>query len=153
MSVYPYDSPIGRLLLASLDGELTFLGPLSFHPDWLEKETTKKDSVIESAIDWLDAYFRGKPYPISIPEHLPITSFQRKVYEALLTVPYGSTITYSELGKLIGSKGYRAIGNALHHNPLLIMIPCHRVIGKNGLGGYAAGIDNKRYLLHHEGCL
>lgn len=153
MKVYLYDSPIGSLLIASKDGELCFAGSPSVHPEWLNEGARQKDSAIDSAIAWLDGYFAGHPYPFPIPDGLDITTFQRRVYSALLTVPYGSTITYAELGKMIGCRGARAIGHALRVNPLLLMIPCHRVLAKNGLGGYAAGIDNKRYLLRHEGSL
>lgn len=153
MNLYLYDSPIGPLLIASKDGELCFVGSPSAHSEWLNEGTRQRDRAIGSAIAWLDAYFAGRPYPFPIPDGLDITPFQRRVYSALLTIPYGSTITYAELGKMIGCRGARAIGHALHVNPLLLMIPCHRVLAKNGLGGYAAGIDNKRFLLHHEGSL
>lgn len=150
MNVFVYPSPIGPLLLASKDGELIFLGPLSIHKDWLDEGNKAIDPPIKEAVAWLDDYFAGKPDPVDIPKRLSITPFQRKVYEALIAVPYGSTITYGELGKRIGCKGARAIGQALNRNPLLLFIPCHRVVGKNGLGGFAAGIESKRYLLAHE---
>ena len=153
MNVSLYDTPIGPLLIASKDGELSFVGSPSAHLDWLNEGTRQRDSVIDSAIAWLDAYFAGHPYPFPMPDGLDITPFQRRVYLAVMTIPYGSIITYSQLGEMIGSKGYRAIGHALHVNPLLLMIPCHRVLAKNGLGGFAAGIDIKRYLLRHEGSL
>lgn len=151
MNTYLYDSPIGQLLLASKGGELCYLGSLSAHSDWLNDEPRGKDPAIDSAIAWLDAYFAKRPYQFPIPNGLNLTPFQRRVYLALSTVPFGSTITYSKLGEMIGCSGARAIGKALHANPLLLIFPCHRVVAKNGLGGFALGIENKRYLLRHEG--
>ncbi len=100
----------------------------------------------------LEEYFYGRLKEFSIPLHPAGTQFQKKVWDVLRTVPYGATCSYGELaGKAGNEKACRAVGMANHQNPILILIPCHRVIGANGsLTGYAAGIENKKYLLELE---
>ena len=100
----------------------------------------------------LDEYFRGKRKVFSIPFQLHGTAFQKKVWHALLDIPYGLTKSYGDIAGKIGHKNaFRAVGNANNKNRIAIMIPCHRVIGMNGrLTGYAAGIWRKKWLLEHE---
>ena len=102
---------------------------------------------------WLDEYFRGNiPNPNILPLSPAGTSFQRKVWDLLLTIPYGETTTYGTIAKTISlSMSAQAIGGAVSRNPISIIIPCHRCLGANGrLTGYAGGLSNKKWLLHHE---
>ena len=100
----------------------------------------------------LKEYFAGKRQRFDIPLSVQGTDFQRRVWSALQEIPYGETRCYQELAAAVGNgKAARAVGMANNHNPILILIPCHRVIGKTGqLTGYAAGIDRKQYLLDLE---
>ena len=96
-------------------------------------------------------YFRRERRNFELPLHSVGTDFQQKVWQAILDIPYGKTITYAELAKRIGSPGgARAAGSACGANPIAIIVPCHRVLGKNGLGGYAYGADAKKTLLKIE---
>ncbi len=111
-------------------------------------------SVFDRTCQWLDHYFAGL-----IPDQLPPlslegTPFQKKVWEALLTVPYGHTATYGDIARSIGCRSSQAVGQAIHRNPVAIIIPCHRIIGADGsLTGYAAGLSTKTALLRIEGVL
>lgn len=100
---------------------------------------------------WLDDYFAGKR-PCNVPRLNPQgTEFQRRVWQSLFTIFYGQTKTYGEIARMVGCKSARAVGQAIGHNPIALIIPCHRVIGANGsLGGYAYGLDRKKQLLELE---
>lgn len=100
----------------------------------------------------LDAYFHGQLTAFDLPIQLEGTPFRLKVWEALCTIPYGETRSYSDLARMIGQPtATRAIGGANHHNPISIIVPCHRVIGADGsLTGYGSGLDMKKWLLEHE---
>ncbi len=116
----------------------------------------RKTPLLSTAFDLLDAYLRGEKQTFSELSLSPKgTPFQQKVWGVLRSIPYGATRSYAEVAAQIGcSKGCRAVGMANHANPLPIIIPCHRVIEKNGgLGGYAFGLDYKRKLLSIEGVL
>jgi methylated-DNA-[protein]-cysteine S-methyltransferase len=107
---------------------------------------------IEGAVEALDAYFAGGPPP-RLPHLAPSgTPFQRAVWDALCAIPWGEVRTYGEIAELLGRPGgARAVGGANHENPIAILVPCHRVVQASGrLGGYAAGLDVKRWLLAHE---
>lgn len=112
------------------------------------KSTSK---VIEAASDWLDAYFEGSKEPPDFDLLFLGTDFQKRVWQLLLEIPYGETITYGELAQEAGTpKAARAVGVA-GDNPFSIIVPCHRVIGKDkSLTGYGGGFDVKKYLLAHE---
>lgn len=116
-------------------------------------ETEPSSPVLFEAKAWLDRYFRGYdpgPVPNCSPQGTP---FQKAVWAALQSIPYGKTTTYGELAAFMGltARHARAIGGALHRNPLLLFIPCHRVIGSNGsLTGFACGIARKQALLESE---
>ena len=103
----------------------------------------------------LKEYFRGERKKFDIDLVIRGTSYQQKVWEELMKVPYGETVSYGELARRIGNpKGARSVGMAVHFNPIGIIIPCHRVIMSNGdIGGYASGVDRKKWLLEHEGTL
>ena len=100
----------------------------------------------------LEEYFSGKRKSFSVPLKPKGTAFQEKVWKELLKIPCGEVNTYGEIAKALGnSKGARAVGLACNKNPIIILIPCHRVVGKNGnLTGYACGLDMKKYLLSIE---
>ena len=124
---------------------------------WLPGEGTprimpRQTPLLTEAKTQLLDYFRGARREFDLPLAPEGTPFRRQVWDALLTIPYGETITYGELARRIGSpKAVRAVGQANHHNPLPIFIPCHRVVGANGaLTGYGGGLELKQYLLNLE---
>ena len=118
----------------------------------LENDTFNKTSLLNQGFLELREYFDGKRQAFDLPLFLEGTDFQKKVWYALLTIPYGTTITYKQLAEKIGNvKAVRAVGMANHSNPLALFVPCHRVIGSNGkLVGYAGGLELKEYLLSLE---
>lgn len=109
--------------------------------------------VIAHCISELEAYFRGELIRFTVPLAPEGTEFRKKVWSALCEIPYGTTCSYGELAVQMGNpRACRAVGGANNHNPILIIIPCHRVIGADGsLIGYAAGLPVKEWLLRHEG--
>lgn len=156
-----YRSPLGDLLLAADDTGLIglwFEGQKYFALH-LDKEREERAlPLFERVKEWLDLYFSGKKPDFSVPLHLIGTEFQKEVWEFLLAIPYGQTTTYGEIaGKLAARKGLphmsaQAVGGAVGHNPISILVPCHRVVGANGNPtGYAGGIDRKVKLLTLEG--
>lgn len=102
----------------------------------------------------LSEYFAGKRKSFSLPiaiDKLPATAFQRRVWKAMTKIPYGRTVTYKKLAQMAGSpNASRAVGNACGKNPLPIIIPCHRVVASNGIGGFSGGINTKKQLLRLE---
>lgn len=125
-----------------------------------ENEEEKSLPVFDETMRWLDIYFQGKEpgfTPLMRPEG---TEFRRAVWEILLTIPYGKTMTYGEISKMIAKQrgvahmSAQAVGGAVGHNPISVIIPCHRVVGTNGnLTGYAGGIDKKAQLLNLENAM
>lgn len=109
------------------------------------------NSVFVEVRQWLEDYFGGKQ-PCNVPRLNPQgTDFQRRVWQALFTIPYWETKTYGEIARIVGCSSARAVGQAVGHNPIVLIIPCHRVIAANGtLGGYAYGADRKKRLLELE---
>lgn len=156
-----YKSPLGDILLASDDAGLTGLWfegqryfALHLTADYIEKET----DILMQAKKWLDIYFSGQKPDFIPPLHVEGTSFHREVCEIMLSIPYGKTMTYGEIAQTIASRrgirkmSARAVGGAVGHNEISIIIPCHRVIGANGnLTGYGGGISRKVRLLELEG--
>ena len=156
-----YKSPLGDILLASDDAGLTgiwFEGQryfaLHLASDHIEKET----DILMQAKKWLDIYFSGHEPDFLPPLHVEGTSFHREVCEIMLSIPYGKTMTYGEIAQTIASRrgirkmSARAVGGAVGHNEISIIIPCHRVVGANGnLKGYGGGISRKVRLLELEG--
>ena len=143
-----YDSPIGSLFLRSDGNSLTGLSPTPFRGDQADL------ALLREAHDWLDAYFRGEcPDPRILPLDPPGTTFQKAVWAQLLTVPHGESRTYGDIAKAIGKpRGAQAVGQAVGRNPIGIIIPCHRILGAGRqLTGFAWGLDNKKWLLRHEG--
>lgn len=156
-----YQSPLGDILLAADEIGLTglwFEGE-KYYAWKLDKEHEEKEiPVLLEMKRWLDIYFFGKEPDFKPPIHIVGTEFQKEVWEILCTIPYGETTTYGEIAaKIAINRGLtrmsaQAVGGAVGHNELSIIIPCHRVVGANGsLTGYAGGIDKKIALLKLEG--
>jgi methylated-DNA-[protein]-cysteine S-methyltransferase len=155
------DSPIGPLTaLATAEG----LAGLWFdaqrhHPGDLDADVDPNDPHIVAAKRWIDAYWAGRdPSPRDVALDLHGTPFQRAVWQALLTIPFGRTHSYGEVAAQVAKSGIeaapRATGSAVGRNPVSILVPCHRVIGADGsLTGYAGGLERKQRLLQHEGVL
>jgi methylated-DNA-[protein]-cysteine S-methyltransferase len=146
------DSPVGMLTLAGTDGRLQHLRMTdqTYEPD--REGWEPDDNAFGHAVEQLGRYFAGDLREFDLPLDLVGTPFQRRVWEALTTIPYGETRSYGEIARQIGSPGAsRAVGLANGHNPISIIVPCHRVIGANGnLTGYGGGLDRKRTLLGME---
>lgn len=155
-----YFSPIGAITVAS-DGQaltgLWFDGQKYFG-DTLKKEYQERSlPVLEQTKGWLDIYFSGKEPNFIPPMEMNASPFRMKVWEILKSIPFGKTVTYGEIAKQIAEEtgknvSAQAVGGAVGHNPISIIVPCHRVVGANGdLTGYAGGMDKKMYLLRLEG--
>lgn len=155
-----YQSPIGNILLAADEIGLTglwFEGQKYFAL-YLDKEHEEKElPIFKQTKRWLDVYFSGKEPDFSVPLHFTGTDFQNEVWEILYSIPYGTTMTYGEIAKQIAAKrglkrmSAQAVGGAVGHNEISIIVPCHRVVGSNGsLTEYAGGIDKKIWLLTLE---
>ncbi len=114
-----------------------------------------QDELQTSVENQLSQYFEGDRTAFSLPLSLAGTSFQKKIWELLLKIPWGKTVSYMDLAKQYGDvKAIRAVGMANNKNPLPIVVPCHRVIGSDGsLVGYASGLNTKEWLLRHEGVI
>jgi methylated-DNA-[protein]-cysteine S-methyltransferase len=150
----PMDTPIGQLVLES-DGDV-LIGI------WLPSPSTSSRSprgdghdappVLKDAATQLDEYFAGERTEFDLPMELDGTEFQKEVWLELTRIPYGETISYGELARRVGlPKGPRAVGQANGRNPIPIIVPCHRVLAGNGIGGYGGGLPMKRALLAVEG--
>ncbi len=150
-----YASPLGPILLAADETGLTGLWfeaqkyfPSFLGVDYQEKETP----VLTETARWLDVYFSGKDPDILPPLHPQGSPFRQAVWNILLTIPRGQTMTYGEIARRLGVRSAQAVGGAVGHNPISILIPCHRVVGSDGsLTGYAGGFDRKTRLLQLEG--
>jgi methylated-DNA-[protein]-cysteine S-methyltransferase len=140
-------SPLGVLTLTERDGRITRLSFGAFG-------TAKPNSaLLRAAADQLRAYFDGKLFRFDLPLTFEGTPFQCDVWNALSQIPFGETRSYAEIARAVGRpNACRAVGGAVHANPIPIIIPCHRVIGADGsLGGYFAGTEIKKQLLFLEG--
>ena len=165
INIQTYQSPLGEIILGSYEGKLCLA-------DWkyrrmrntidrriqngLKAEYVEENSVvIEETIIQMKAYFTGERKEFDIPLLMVGTDFQKSVWDGLIKVPYGTTISYLELSKNIGKeKAIRAVASANGANAISILIPCHRIIGSNGdLVGYAGGLPVKKKLLALEGKL
>lgn len=158
-----YHSPTGALLLAERDGALAgiWMEGQKYFPSALMREAQAREEspVLRQAAEWLDRYFAGeKPSIQELPLAPAGSSFQREVWQILRGIPYGETTTYGKIAqKLAARRGLagmsaQAVGGAVGHNPISIVIPCHRVVGASGsLTGYAGGLPKKIWLLTHEG--
>jgi methylated-DNA-[protein]-cysteine S-methyltransferase len=149
-------SPIGSLTLVAEHGKLTglYMDTHGRQPgrDVLGSAGDVADEPFASAVRQLDEYFAGRLTAFDLPLEPAGTQFQRRVWSALQTIPYGQTWSYGQLARAIGkASASRAVGLANGRNPIAVVIPCHRVIGSDGsLTGYGGGLDRKRYLLGLE---
>ena len=158
-----YDSPIGRLLLAGrekalvglwMEGQKYFLGALKG-----EARQATENGILKETKAWLDGYFKGeKPAIRDLVLEPEGSEFQKEVWKILCEIPYGQVTTYKKIAENVANRqglasmSAQAVGGAVGHNPISIIIPCHRVVGSNGnLTGYAGGIEKKRWLLDLEG--
>lgn len=156
-----YNTPIGRILLAADDTGLTglwFEGAKYFALSLENEHEEREIPVFNEVKHWLDIYFSGAEPDFMPAVHLKGTQFQLEVWEILKSIPYGTTLTYGEIAKMLAHKrglnrmSAQAVGGAVGHNPISIIIPCHRVVGSDGsLTGYAGGLDKKISLLRYEG--
>ena len=151
-----YSSPLGPIVIESAGQAITRLRfsseKASTVPIEAPKEAVRTPPIIAETIQWLDDYFAGKR-PCNVPRLNPQgTAFQKRVWKALLTIPYGKTVSYGELARMGGCKSAQAVGQAVGVNPVALIIPCHRVIAAHGkIGGYEYGIEIKKKLLELEG--
>jgi methylated-DNA-[protein]-cysteine S-methyltransferase len=146
------ESPIGLLTLAGHGSALTNLRMVDQTYEPSRTDWSADPGAFNDAVDQLGAYFAGELTDFDIELDLRGTEFQQRVWRALLTIPYGDTRSYGEIAEQIGAPGAaRAVGLANGHNPIAIVVPCHRVIGARGsLTGYGGGLDRKRSLLELE---
>ena len=146
-----YDSPVGILRLGA---EETFLTGLWLPGQSAPEGTENPDHpVLLQAKAWLDHYFSGYDPTIPRPPLGPRgTAFQQRVWQILLTIPFGYTLTYGQIARMLGKpRASQAVGGAVKRNPISILIPCHRVVGTHSLTGYQGGLKAKQWLLTHEG--
>ena len=151
-----YSSPLGKMLIVS-DGEaicgLWFYGQKYFKSTIDESMVEKPDlTIFKKATKWLDDYFNGLNPEIDFKLNPQGSEFRKNVWKILTEIPYGKTVTYGEIASLLSpTMSAQAVGGAVGHNPISILIPCHRVLGSNGkLTGYAGGIERKIKLLELE---
>lgn len=148
------DSPVGTLTLVSTDGVLSGLYMAEYkHGPKREDFGERVRSGFEAAVSELREYFEGQRKRFSIPLFMEGTAFQKEVWKRLCDIPYGETRSYGQLAEAIGKPAAcRAVGMANGHNPISIVVPCHRVIGSDGsLTGYGGGLERKKFLLKLEG--
>jgi methylated-DNA-[protein]-cysteine S-methyltransferase len=145
-------SPIGTLSLTSNGSALVRLSLANRDELDSTEVPADADPVLSAAREQLDAYFDMRLTRFDLPLESRGTDFQRRVWDSLRIIPFGETISYAELARRIDKpKAVRAVGAANGRNPLMIVVPCHRVIGADGsLTGFGAGIERKRWLLDHE---
>lgn len=159
-----YESPIGKCLLVSDKKHLVGVwleGQKYYCPLKEPFQENDNDAVLRKTKAWLEQYFAGNQPDISELPLRPIGSdFRQQVWKILTGIPYGEVMTYGDIARIIEEKNNiekmsaQAIGGAVGHNPISIIIPCHRVVGANGsLTGYAGGLEKKRWLLQHEGII
>ncbi len=158
--IQEYESSLGRIVLAS-DGEcltgLWFENQKHFGSTLPDEYEEKELSIFALAREWLDGYFAGMNPDGLPPLRLSGTPFQLAVWEILQRIPYGETVTYGDIARVIArwrgvsTMSAQAVGNAVGRNPISILVPCHRVVGSNGsLTGYAGGMERKQALLRLE---
>ncbi len=157
---YHYVSPLGGITLAS-DGDaivgLWFDGQKYYADSLNERYEGKNLPVFEETVCWLNTYFSGKAPDFTPKLNMRTTAFRKSVWDIMLTIPYGQTMTYGQIAEIIAAQSglqrmsAQAVGGAVGHNSISLIIPCHRVVGTNGsLTGYAGGIDKKVRLLRME---
>lgn len=160
VSTCTYLSPLGGILLAADEIGLTglwFDGEKYFAENLPREHAVQETPILQETKRWLDVYFSGKQPDFMLPLHPVGSPFRQAVWALLLQIPYGQTVTYGELARQLAAKlgrakmSAQAVGGAVGHNEISIIIPCHRVVGTNGsLTGYAGGITKKKKLLELE---
>lgn len=158
--IHHYTSPLGKIIMASDGTALTglwFEGQKYLDAALIENCPKKNLPVFDQTLQWLELYFSGNVPGFTPPVSMNATPFRKTVWNILLTIPFGKTITYGEIASQIAAQrglmqmSAQAVGGAVGHNPISLIIPCHRVIGANGsLTGYAGGLERKRQLLTME---
>ena len=143
-------SPIGHIFICQNDGALSAIS--CTEPNDKNERIYELTPLLKEGCRQLEEYFKGERKSFSLPIELNATPFKKRVYEELSQIPYGRTVTYKELASMAGSpKAARAVGSAMASNPIMIVLPCHRVLGSDGsMTGYAYGIKKKEYLLKLE---
>lgn len=146
---YIYELAIGKVTIACDKQGITLISSRDEVDLAGEKRQTP---LLDEAAKQLEEYFRGQRQKFDLPLNPQGTTFQKKVWEALCQIPYGETRSYKDVANMIGNpKACRAVGGANNKNPIMIVVPCHRVIGANGkLIGYDGGLELKKYLLNLE---
>lgn len=145
-----YPSPVGVM---EIKGDNSYIYEITFLKEGVSPGRSGESSpLLEQCKSQLDEYFAGARKFFDLPLLLEGTTFQKRVWEELAKIPYGKTLSYSDIANIMGNPGaVRAVGGANHSNPVSIIIPCHRVIGKDGsLTGYGGGLWRKQWLLEHE---
>lgn len=150
MPISVVNSPVGTLELEECEGHIVRVGWAPVLPSTLEPTST----LLERTCNALDRYFAGELEPFDLPLSPAGSDFQLRVWQEMLAIPRGQTRTYGELARALESAP-RAVGTACGANPIPIIVPCHRVVASNGLGGYSggSGLDTKVFLLRLEGAL
>ena len=154
-----YESPLGKIILRSDGKSLTGLcfESQKYQTSSMDEVLNDDLPIFKKTIDWLDIYFGGGIPSFTPSLSLSGTEFQKEVWNILKDIPYGQTMTYGEVAEIIAKRrniermSSQAVGQAVGHNPIAIIIPCHRIVGANGkMTGYAGGIDKKIALLNLE---
>ncbi len=155
-----YESPLGGITLATDDDGITgiwFDGQKYFPRTLSAKHTERPHPLLERATEWLDIYFSGRNPGFDVPLHMDGSPFRTTVWNILLRIPYGRTVTYGDIAREIARQqgmatmSAQAVGGAVGRNPVSIIVPCHRVVGSGGsLTGYAGGLWRKERLLALE---
>lgn len=158
--IQEYNSPIGSITIASGEASVTgiwFENSRFFGETLSEKYINQATDATEQAVHWLYIYFNNKIPDFTPPLLLKGTDFRMTVWKMLLDIPYGKTVSYGDIAKAIAKRrgiekmSAQAVGNAVGHNPISIIVPCHRVVGSKGsLTGYGGGIKRKKELLRLE---
>lgn len=159
-AISKYQSPLGTITMAGNEKSLTGLwfDGQKYYAETLPPDIEEKElPIFQQTADWLDLYFHGQIPDFTPPLQLRGSSFRLAVWNILLQIPYGQTISYGRIAQILAEKegkasvSAQAVGGAVGHNPISIIVPCHRVVGKDGsLTGYAGGIEKKIDLLFLE---
>ena len=146
---HSYNSPIGDIRLLKDDSDL--IGVSFSNQVFCDANARNNENTFKIIINQLNEYFFEGRKNFSIQYRLPFTGFRSEVFKEMIKIPYGECVTYSYLAKKVGNpKAYRAVGSSCGKNPLPLVVPCHRVVSKSGLGGFTGGLDIKRFLLELE---
>lgn len=144
-----YNSPVGSISLLKDDSDL--IGVSFSNQVFCDANARNDENTFKIIINQLNEYFFEGRKNFSIQYRLPFTGFRSEVFKEMIKIPYGECVTYSNLAKKVGNpKAYRAVGSSCGKNPLPLVVPCHRVVSKSGLGGFTGGLDIKRFLLELE---